>query len=46
MAEILKRGPADKRGLNLKPGDVIESIDRTPLTERTELAQVKDEPEH
>src|ERR1700730_9974845 len=28
VAEVLKRGPADKRGLALKPGDVIVAIDR------------------
>lgn len=40
IAEILKRGPADKRGLNLKVGDVILSIDRTTLTDKTNLSQV------
>jgi tricorn protease len=40
VAEILKRGPADKRGLNLKPGDILESIDRVPLTDKIELAKV------
>ncbi len=40
VLEILKRGPADRRGLNLKPGDVIESIDRVKLTERTNLARL------
>jgi tricorn protease len=40
VAEILKRGPADKRGLKLKPGDVIEAIDRKPLTDKIELARV------
>ena len=28
VAEILKRGPADKRGLALKAGDIIVAIDR------------------
>ena len=27
IAEILKRGPADRRGLNLRPGDFILAID-------------------
>ncbi len=40
VAEILKRGPADKRGLNLKAGDIIESIDRMPLNDKVELARV------
>ena len=29
IAEVLKRGPADKRGISLKAGDIITSIDRT-----------------
>ncbi|HEY1860800.1 MAG TPA: S41 family peptidase, partial [Gemmataceae bacterium] len=40
IAEILKRGPADRRGLNLKPGDVITAIDDTELTEQTDLSQL------
>jgi tricorn protease len=31
IAEVLKRGPADKRGLNLKPGEFVLSIDGVPL---------------
>jgi tricorn protease len=40
IAEVLKRGPADKRGINLKAGDVILSIDRTALTDKTNLSQL------
>lgn len=40
IAEILKRGPADKRGINLKPGDVVLAIDRTELTDRTNLSRL------
>jgi tricorn protease len=40
IAEVLKRGPADKRGIFLKPGDVIESIDRVQLTDRVNVAQL------
>lgn len=40
IAEILKRGPADKRGIQLKAGDVIEAIDRVPLTEKVNLAKL------
>ncbi len=40
IAEILKRGPADKRGLNLKAGDVILGIDRTTLSDKTNLSQL------
>ncbi|HYV37033.1 MAG TPA: DPP IV N-terminal domain-containing protein, partial [Gemmataceae bacterium] len=32
VAEILKRGPNDKRGLGLKAGDIIMSIDGVALT--------------
>jgi tricorn protease len=39
VAEILKRGPADKRGLNLKPGDIILSIDKMALTADLDLAK-------
>lgn len=40
VAEVLKRGPADKRGLNLKPGEIIIAIDRTPVTANTNLSQL------
>jgi tricorn protease len=40
IAEVLKRGPADKRGLNLKPGDVITHIDSVEITEKTNLDQL------
>jgi tricorn protease len=32
VIEVLSRGPADKRGLDIKPGDVVLSIDRVELT--------------
>jgi tricorn protease len=40
VLEVLKRGPADKRGINLKPGDLILSIDRTPVTAKTNLSRL------
>src|SRR5262249_4055865 len=40
IAEILKRGPADKRGIGLKPGDIIRSIDRIELTDQVNLSQL------
>lgn len=40
VAEILKRGPADKRGISLKPGDVILSIDRTELSDKVNLSKL------
>ncbi len=38
--EILKRGPADKRGLNLKAGDIVLAIDGVELTEKTNLSKL------
>lgn len=40
VSEVLKRGPADKRGLDIKPGDVVLSIDRVPLTESVNVAKL------
>ena len=40
IAEVLKRGPADKRGLNLKAGDVVTHIDRIELTPKTNFAKL------
>ncbi len=40
IAEILKRGPADKRGINLKPGEIIVAVDGTDLTVNTNISQL------
>ncbi|VTU01510.1 peptidase s41 : Peptidase S41 OS=Caldithrix abyssi DSM 13497 GN=Calab_3076 PE=4 SV=1: PD40: PD40: PD40: PD40: PD40: PD40: Tricorn_C1: Tricorn_PDZ: Peptidase_S41 [Gemmataceae bacterium] len=40
VAEVLKHGPADKRGLNIKPGDVVLSIDRVDLTAKVNVSQL------
>ena len=40
ILEVLNRGPADKRGLNLKAGDVITRIDRVKLDSSINLAQL------
>jgi tricorn protease len=40
VAEILKHGPADKRGLPLKKGDYILSIDGVLLNEQTNLSKL------
>lgn len=40
IAEVLKRGPADKRGINLKPGDIVLSIDRQEIAENTEVSKL------
>ncbi|HEV3237467.1 MAG TPA: S41 family peptidase [Gemmataceae bacterium] len=40
ISEILKRGPADKRGLNLKAGDIITAIDGTYLDDKVEISKL------
>ena len=40
VAEVLKRGPADRRGLLVMPGDIVLAIDRVPLTATTNLSQL------
>jgi tricorn protease len=40
IAEVLKHGPADRHGLNLKPGELVMSIDGTDCTESVELARL------
>ena len=40
IAEVLKRGPADKRGLSIKAGEVVLAIDRVPLTPTTNVSKL------
>jgi tricorn protease len=40
VAEVLKHGPGDKRGIGLKPGDIIRAIDRVEITEHTNLERL------
>jgi tricorn protease len=40
IQEILKRGPADRRGIGLRAGDIILSIDREEITEKTDLSKL------
>jgi tricorn protease len=40
IAELVKGGPVDKRGLNLKVGDILTGIDRTELTDKANLSQL------
>jgi tricorn protease len=40
IAEVLKRGPADRRGLTLKPGEFVLAIDGTEITEATDLSKL------
>jgi tricorn protease len=38
VKEVLKRGPADKRGLDIRPGEYVMSIDGARITEQTSVA--------
>jgi tricorn protease len=40
IAEILKRGPADRRGLNVKAGEFVTSIDGVELTDTTNISKL------
>jgi tricorn protease len=40
VAEVLKRGPADKRGLGIKPGDIISALDGTAITEGVDVSSL------
>jgi tricorn protease len=40
VAEVIKRGPADKRGLGISAGDIVLSVDRTELTDKTNLSRL------
>ncbi|MCS7166181.1 MAG: S41 family peptidase [Gemmatales bacterium] len=40
IREILKGGPADRKGIELRAGEYILAIDDTPLTERANLSQL------
>src|SRR5262249_7938135 len=40
IAEVLKHGPADRRGINLKAGDIITAIDDTEISDQTDISQL------
>ena len=40
IAEVLKRGPADKRGLSIKAGDIVLAIDREDIAGKTNVSQL------
>jgi len=40
IAEVLKRGPADRRGLALKAGEVIVAIDGQPITDQIDTSKL------
>ncbi len=37
--EVIKGGPLDKTGMNVKPGTIIESVDGQPITPASDLSQ-------
>jgi tricorn protease len=40
VLDVLKRGPADRRGLGVKAGDIVVAIDRTELTPKVNVSQL------
>jgi tricorn protease len=40
IAEVLKRGPADKRGISLKRGQILLSVDGVELNAQTSLSKL------
>jgi tricorn protease len=40
IAEVLKRGPADRRGLNLKPGEYVVAIDGVEIADTTDVSKL------
>ena len=40
IAAVVKRGPADRHGLDLRPGEYITAVDGTRLTERVNLSKL------
>jgi tricorn protease len=40
IAEVLKRGPADVRGITLKPGEYVLAIDGQEITPRSNISRV------
>ena len=39
IVEVIKDGPLDKAGMNVKPGMIIESIDGEPISANKDIAQ-------
>jgi tricorn protease len=40
IAAVLKRGPADRRGLNVKPGEFVAAIDGVEINDGVEISKV------
>jgi len=39
IEEVIKDGPLDKAGMNVRPGMILESVDGQPITPASDLAQ-------
>jgi tricorn protease len=40
VKEVLKRGPADRRGLAIKPGDVVTAVDGVAITPQVDVSKL------
>ncbi len=40
VEEVIREGPLDKAGINIKPGTIVESIDGTPVSESMDFNQL------
>jgi tricorn protease len=40
VREIVKRGPADKRGIGIRDGDIILALDGVDITEKTDVSKL------
>jgi tricorn protease len=40
IKEVLKRGPADRRGINLKAGEYVVAVDGEEVTEKTDISKL------
>ena len=40
IVEVLKRGPADRRGLSIKPGEYVAAVDGVEITEATDVSKL------
>src|SRR5262249_26033603 len=40
IKEVLKRGPADRRGVNLKAGEYVVAVDGEEVTEKTDISKL------
>ncbi len=40
VKEVLKRGPADRRGIAIKPGDVVTAVDGVAITPQVDVSKL------